>query len=100
MNQSEDVDSSASNSSNRVTSEAVAGQIKAATDPLIRQLDRLCDSMEELKQVPPKHNEEASGLIQGHLRPHGSKFDSLTCINMPGLKSQKYSPLNSPVSKI
>ena len=36
------------------TPEEVARQIKAATDPLIRQLKRLCALMKELRQAPQK----------------------------------------------
>ena len=46
---------SASSLSTPVTSVEVAKQIKAATDPLTKQLNRLCDLMKELPQVPPKY---------------------------------------------
>ena len=36
-------------SSNSVTSEEVAGQIKAVSDPLTRQLERLCKLMRKLE---------------------------------------------------
>ena len=70
--EAEDVGSAFSNSSTPVTSKEVARQIKAATDPLTRQLEWLCDLMKELIQAPPKPNEETSGLIQGLSRPHSS----------------------------
>ena len=44
----EDVDSVASNASTPVTSKEVDRQIKTATDPLTRQLERLWDLMKEL----------------------------------------------------
>ena len=46
-------------------SEEVARQIKAATDPLTKQLERCCDLMKKFRQAPSKRNEETSGLIQG-----------------------------------
>ena len=32
--------------------------------------------MEELWQVPPKRNDETTGLIRGHSRAHNSRSDS------------------------
>ena len=66
-----------SNLSTLVTSEEATRQIKAATDPLTRQLERLCDLMRELRQAPPKRNEETSGLIQGSSRSPNHRCDSL-----------------------
>ena len=53
----DDVNSCSSGLSTPVTSEEVARQVKAATDPLTKQLERLCEPMKELRQVPPKCNE-------------------------------------------
>ena len=50
-----------------VTSEEVDRQMKAATNPLTRQLERLCD---------PKRDEKTSGLIQGPLSALISKFNN------------------------
>ena len=55
-------------------------QIEAATDPLKAQLERLFDSMSELRQASPKRKEETSGLIQGTSRAPGHKFDSGTTL--------------------
>ena len=52
-----------SNSSTLVTSEEVARQIKTASDLLIRQLERLCNILKELRQAPPKRNEQTSRLF-------------------------------------
>ena len=46
-----------------VTSKEVARHTKAATDPPTKKLEWFCDIMEELWQVPPKRNEEITGLI-------------------------------------
>ena len=72
----EDVSSAANNSSALITSEKVARQIKAATDPLARQFERLCDLMKELRQARSRRNKEISGLTQGPSKPHGTRFDS------------------------
>ena len=72
----EDVNSATSSLNIPVTSEEVARQIKAATDPLTKQLERLCDLIEELRQVPPRRNEDTTGLIQRPSRPHSSRFDN------------------------
>ena len=72
-----DVSNAASNSSAPVTSEEVARQIKAAADPLTKQLEWLCDLMKELRQALPRRNEENFGLTQGPSRRHGSKFDTM-----------------------
>ena len=57
-------------------SKEVARQIKAATDPLTEQLERLCDLKKELRPVSPKRNEKTTGLIQGPSRLHSKSFDS------------------------
>ena len=59
----EDVNNATSNPCIPVTSEEVARQIKTATNPLTRQLERLCDLMEELRQAPPKRHGKITGLI-------------------------------------
>ena len=67
--------------SSPVTSEEVARQIKAATDPLTKQFERLCDIMKELRQAPSKRNEETAGLIQRSSRAPaiGSTHPILNC---------------------
>ena len=72
-----DVNSATSNSSSPVRSEEVGRQIKAATDPLTRQLQRLCDLMKELKRAHLERNEETTGVIQGPAWPHSSRFGIL-----------------------
>ena len=72
----EDVGKAASNSNALITSKEVTRQIKAATDPLTRQLERLCDLIKKLRWASSRHNEETSGLTQGPSRPH-SRFDTL-----------------------
>ena len=47
-----------------VTSEEVTRQIKAATNPLTKQLDRLCDLMKELRQASAERNEDRSKALQ------------------------------------
>ena len=73
-----DVSSAASNASARVTSEEVPRQIKVATHLLTRQLERPCDLTKELRQSPPKSNEETFSLIRGPSRLQGSRFDIVT----------------------
>ena len=51
-------------------------QIKAATDLLTKQSKRLRDLIKELQQVPPKRNEETTGLIQGPSRAQCKRFDN------------------------
>ena len=72
----EDVSSAASNLSALVTSEKVARQIKAASDRLARQLERLCGLMKKLRQAPTRRNEEIFGVTQGPSKPHGTRFYS------------------------
>ena len=43
-------------------------QIKAATDPITKQIERFRDSMKEFLQVPLKRTEETSHSIQGSSR--------------------------------
>ena len=76
-----DVNSAASNLSSPVTSKEVARQIKAADDPLTKQLERLCDLMKEFQLVPLKRFEETTGFVQGPLRAHSSRFDICTATN-------------------
>ena len=63
-----------------VTSRKVARQITVATDPLTRQLEQLCDLMKNLRQGPPKHNEETHALVQCPSRTlsNFSKSDKIT----------------------
>ena len=65
----EDVGKAATSSNTPITSEEVTRQIKAATDPLTKQLEKLCDLMRELPRDAPRHSGETSGLVQGPSRP-------------------------------
>ena len=69
----EDVGKAANSLSIPVTLE-VARQIKAATDPLTKQLEKLCDLKGELQRDAPRRSKETSSLIQGSLRPRGERF--------------------------
>ena len=70
-----DINSAISSLSIPVRSEELAGQIKEATDLLTNQLERLCDLKRELRQVPPRCNEEIIGFIPGSLRPRCNRSD-------------------------
>ena len=79
----EDVGNDATSSSAPITSEEVARQIKVATDPLTKQLEKLCDPMKGLRRDTYRRSEETAGLVQGPSRPRGDRFDrmivSLSC---------------------
>ena len=66
----EDVNSAATSLSTPITSEELARQIKAASDPLKRQLKKLCDLMLELRRDTSRRNEgtspQSTGLL-GHV---------------------------------
>ena len=47
-----------------VTSEEVARQVKAVTDPLSEQLELLCDLMKDLQQSTLRCNKETSSAAQ------------------------------------
>ena len=72
-----EVNSASSGLSAPVTSEEVDGQIKAVTDPLSKQLERLCKLMRDLRQVSSGRNEETTGLIHGPSRPHNICSDNV-----------------------
>ena len=71
----EDVNRASSSLSTPVTSEEVGRQIKAATVPLTKQLEQICDLMKELRQFPLNRKEETTGLIQCHWKAHRSRSD-------------------------
>ena len=71
-----DVNSAASSLSTPMTSEEVTRQIRAATDPLTRQLEKLCHLMLELRRDTSRRNEGTSVPIQSPSRPRGDRFDS------------------------
>ena len=66
-----DVGNAATSSSAAITSEAIR-QIKAATDPLTRQLEKLCHLMKELKRDSSRRSEEIFGLSQGSAKLCGT----------------------------
>ena len=71
-----DVYSASSNLCTLVTLEKLAIQIKAATDLLTKQLERLCDLMKELRQTCAKLREETIGVIQGSSKALNQRSDS------------------------
>ena len=70
-----DVNSAVTSLRTPITSEEVAGQIRAATDPLTRQMEKLCDLMLELRRDTLRHNEGTSAPVKGPSRTRGEKFD-------------------------
>ena len=72
-----DVNNAATSLSTHITSEEVERQIRALTDPLTRQLEKLCDLMLELHKDASQRNEETSAPVQGPpSRPRSERFDS------------------------
>ena len=70
-----EVNSDATSSSTAITSEEVARQIRAATDPLTKHLEKLRDFMLELHKDASRRNEETTALVQGPSRPPRERFD-------------------------
>ena len=58
-----------------IMSEEVARQIRAATDPLTKQLEKLCDLMRELRQDTARRDEGTSAPAQAPSGPRADKFD-------------------------
>ena len=54
----------------------MARQVGAATDPLTRQLEKLCDRMLELRRGASRRNQEISAPVQGPSRPRGKRFNN------------------------
>ena len=81
----QDVGNAASSSTTPITSEEVAGQIKAATDPLTKQLEKLCDLMKELRRDSLRLFKEMSFMTQGPSRALGNKFDTGTLFCLKSL---------------
>ena len=71
-----DVDSAVTSLSTPIKSEEVARQIRTATDPLTRQLEKLCDLMLELHKNASRRNEETFAPVQGPSRPRSERFDN------------------------
>ena len=76
----EDVGNAATSSTTPISSEKVAGQIKAATDPLTKHLEKLCDLRNEIRRDSPRRCEETSGRTQGPSRPHSYRTDTLGAV--------------------
>ena len=68
------VGNATTSSSVPIRSEKIARQIKAATNLLTEQLEKLCDLMRELRRDAPRLSEETSGLNQGPSQPRGDRF--------------------------
>ena len=66
-NETVDVSSAATSLSTPITSEEVARQIRAATCPLTKQLEKLCDFMLELRRDTSRRTEETSAQSKGLL---------------------------------
>ena len=60
-----DIKSTDSSPSTHVTSEEVAQQLRAVTDPLPEQLELLCNLMKDLPQSSLRRSEKSRGLAQG-----------------------------------
>ena len=69
----EDVNNAAASLSVSVTSDEVARQIRAATDPLTNQLEKLCDLMRELRRDTARRDEGTSFSAQGPSGPRGDR---------------------------
>ena len=82
-NEIRDVNSAATSLSTPITLEEVARQIRAATNPLTKQLEKLCDLMLELHKDASRRNEETSARVQGPSRPHSEKFDNVHGTSKP-----------------
>ena len=95
----EDVGNAAASSSVRITSEEVARQIKAATDPVRKQLEKHCDLTVELQWDKSRRSEETSSLVQCLSRTRGDFFDNYT-LNISGktIASWKISSVYTGVS--
>ena len=72
----ENIGNAATSSSALITSEEVARQIKAATDALTKQLEKLCELMIELQRGTSRSSEETFGLVQGPPQPRSDRFDN------------------------
>ena len=71
-----DVNSAATSLNTPITSEEVARQIRAAPDPLTRQLEKLCDLLLKLRKDASRRNEDTSTPVQGPSRPLAERFDT------------------------
>ena len=74
----EEVNSATVGLSVPITSEEVAPQIRAATDPLTKQLEKLCDLISELLRDTARRDGGTSAPAQGHSGPHDDRCDIVT----------------------
>ena len=74
-----DANSAAATSILPITSQDVPRQIRAATDPLTKQLEKLCDLTKELHRDTARRNDGTSAQIQNHSGSRGEKYDSVPC---------------------
>ena len=70
-----DGDSRSGHRKSPVTSEEVARQTKATTDPLTKQIERFCDQIKDPKRNSLRHKEKADSQAQ---TPCGSPVANLT----------------------
>ena len=75
-NEVEQVNSAATNLNVSITSEEMARKIRAATDPFTKQLEKLCDLMNELRRDTTRRSSETSVPVQGLSRRRGERFDN------------------------
>ena len=59
-----------------ITSEEVARQIRAATDLLTKQLEKLGDLMKKLRPDTARRDEGTSAPAQGPSGPRGDRYDT------------------------
>ena len=70
-NEVEEVNSAGTSLGVPIKLEEVARQIRAATDPLTKQLKKLCELMKELRRDTTRRSEETSVSVQGPSMPRG-----------------------------
>ena len=75
-NEVEDVNSAAPSLSVPITSEEVARRIRATTDLLTKQLQKLCNLMKELGRDTARRDEVISASTQGASGPRGDRYDT------------------------
>ena len=72
-----DSSSAAAGTSVPITSEEVARQIRAATDPLTKQLEKHCDFIVEHRRGASRRNEGTFAPIQAPSGPRGERYDRI-----------------------
>ena len=69
-------------------------QIRVATDPLTRQLEKLYDLMKELQKDTARRNEGTSAQIPGPPRTRGEKYEMVTGAPLTTLFELLNGPMN------